>query len=78
MQSLYTGMTASSIPGARWKKSSASDDAINCVEVCEASETSIAVRDSKAPDGPALVVGRGAMSAFFEGASSGDFGGLTV
>ncbi|MEW1616617.1 MULTISPECIES: DUF397 domain-containing protein [unclassified Streptomyces] len=78
MQGLHNGMAASSIPGARWKKSSASDDAINCVEVFVADENYVAVRDSKAPDGPALVVGRNAMSAFFEGAGRGFLGGLTV
>ncbi|MFJ4703711.1 DUF397 domain-containing protein [Streptomyces anulatus] len=78
MQGLHTGMAASSIPGAQWKKSSASDDAINCVEVFVPDETRVAVRDSKAPDGPALVIGRNAMAAFFDGAGRGDLGGLTV
>ncbi|MFE6979286.1 DUF397 domain-containing protein [Streptomyces sp. NPDC057682] len=78
MQHLFNGMTASSITGARWKKSSASDDAINCVEVFIGDGTRLAVRDSKAPDGPALVIGRSAMEAFFAGAGRGDLGGLTV
>ncbi|MER5813847.1 DUF397 domain-containing protein [Streptomyces californicus] len=78
MQGLHNGMAASSIPGAHWKKSSRSDDAINCVEVFVANESCVAVRDSKGPDGPALVVGRNAMSAFVEGAGRGFWGGLTV
>ncbi|MFD7750217.1 DUF397 domain-containing protein [Streptomyces sp. NPDC059698] len=78
MQDLYTGMTASSIPGAQWRKSSWSDDAINCVEVCEPAENQVAVRDSKAPDGPALVFGRGTMIAFVEGSATGDLAELTV
>ncbi|MFJ9327338.1 DUF397 domain-containing protein [Streptomyces sp. NPDC101230] len=78
MQDLHTGMTASSILGAGWKKSSRSDDAINCVEVCEPDENHVAVRDSKAPDGPALVFGRSTMIAFFGGAGRGELGGLTV
>lgn len=78
MQGLHNGMAASSILGARWKKSSRSDDGINCVEVFVADENCVAVRDSKVPDGPALVVGRNAMTAFFEGAGGGFLGGLTV
>jgi hypothetical protein len=38
-----------------WRKSSRSPSRINCVEVAHTHEA-VAVRDSKHPDGPALVV----------------------
>lgn len=50
--------------GAAWRKSSYSgDQGGDCVEVAETLHT-VAVRDSKNPDGPALTVSRIAFAAF--------------
>ncbi|MFJ5850584.1 DUF397 domain-containing protein [Streptomyces sp. NPDC092903] len=77
MEGLYNGMTASGIAGARWKKASASDAVNCCVEVFVANGMSVAVRDSKAPDGPALVFGHESMASFLKGTGMGGFGSLT-
>lgn len=42
---------------AQWKKSSYSGNSGNCVEVADLG-TAVAVRDSKDPEGPVLVVTR--------------------
>ncbi|MEU5772115.1 DUF397 domain-containing protein [Streptomyces venezuelae] len=54
------------IGAARWRKSSYSsgDDSDNCVEVADGVPGVVPVRDSKAPQGPALVIGAGAWTAF--------------
>jgi hypothetical protein len=43
-----------------WRKSSACGTQSDCVECGVVSPSAIAVRDSKRPSGPALVVSRGA------------------
>jgi hypothetical protein len=45
---------ASDLVGARWRKSTRTQGAQNCVEVAMLTELT-AVRDSKAPAGPALL-----------------------
>lgn len=48
-----------------WRKSSYSNpDGGDCVEVADGLNTVVPVRDSKAPEGPTLVIGASAWSAF--------------
>ncbi|MEH0841321.1 DUF397 domain-containing protein [Micromonospora sp. CPCC 205711] len=42
------------LTGARWRKSSRSDQATQCVEVAINLPEVVGVRDSKDPDGPVL------------------------
>jgi hypothetical protein len=44
-------------PGPSWRKSSYSNSTSNCVEVAGQPDT-VAVRDTKDPDGPALAFSR--------------------
>jgi hypothetical protein len=46
-----------SLDHAAWRKSSYSGGAQNCVEVAGGLPGAVAIRDSKDPDGPALVIG---------------------
>ncbi|RFU41268.1 DUF397 domain-containing protein [Actinomadura logoneensis] len=46
-----------------WRKSSHSDEEVNCVEVARMTSTKLAIRDSKAPDDPALTLDRGSWLA---------------
>jgi hypothetical protein len=58
---------------AVWRKSSASGpNCDNCVEVAFVGEA-IAVRDSKNPEGPALIFNQAEWDAFVGGAKDGEF-----
>ncbi|MEV6012414.1 DUF397 domain-containing protein [Streptomyces sp. NPDC051976] len=62
------------LSGAEWFKSSHSNDqGGNCVEAARLGTGSMAVRDSKDPQGPALVFTPEAWSAFAAAARSGEF-----
>ncbi|MFF0740526.1 DUF397 domain-containing protein [Streptomyces sp. NPDC004111] len=71
------GVTASDIPDAEWVKSSASEKDGNCVEVAKLNGGAVAVRNSRFPDGPALVFTRAEMSAFLTGAKDSEFDRMT-
>jgi hypothetical protein len=45
-----------SISKAAWRKSSYSGGAQSCIEVADGLPGTVAVRDSKDPDGPALIL----------------------
>ncbi|MEV0375816.1 DUF397 domain-containing protein [Streptomyces sp. NPDC050636] len=72
------GIPASSISGAQWLKSSASSAVGNCVEVAALPGGDVAVRNSRYPDGPALVYTRDELRAFVAGAKSGEFDQVTA
>lgn len=55
--------------GARWRKSTRSGGAQQCVEVAGLHPQQ-AIRDSKNPTGPTLVFAPGAFAAFLDGVKS--------
>jgi hypothetical protein len=65
------GMTVD-LAGASWKKSSRSGAAGHCVEIAFVGQAT-AVRDSKDPNGPALVFTPAEWDAFVGGAKDGEF-----
>ncbi|MGW0711918.1 DUF397 domain-containing protein [Streptomyces sp. NPDC002643] len=62
--------------GAEWQKSSASSGDGNCVEFAP-HDNGIAIRHSKAPDGPALLFTHSEIAAMLAGAKAGEFDHLT-
>lgn len=77
MQQYDNGVRASSLPGVRWTKSGRSNQSGNCVEVAALPDGSVALRNSRHPDGPALVYTRAEITAFVGGARDGDFDAFT-
>ncbi|MBB5912486.1 hypothetical protein BJY24_001353 [Nocardia transvalensis] len=58
---------------ARWFKSSRSSGGRECVEVAFLDGGQVGVRDSKNPDGPALVFAASEWDAFAAGVRDGEF-----
>ncbi|MES9524122.1 DUF397 domain-containing protein [Streptomyces capoamus] len=73
MQQLENGISAGEIGDAVWRKSRHSNANGNCVEVARLSDGSVAVRNSRFPQGPALIYTREEMVAFFAGVKGGEF-----
>ncbi|MEU0844044.1 DUF397 domain-containing protein [Streptomyces sp. NPDC005962] len=72
------GTPTSEITGARWTKASASDGIGDCVELAHVNETDVAVRDSRFPDGPALVFTRPQIRVFLDSVCQGEFSSTAV
>lgn len=62
------GVSAALLTDVTWRKSSRSGARGNCVELAHLSSGDVAVRNSRYPSGPALIIPRGEMDAFLAGA----------
>lgn len=69
----FSGAQASLVRTAAWRKSSYSTPSGNCVEAAELT-SGVALRDSRFPDGPALVFTSAEWDAFLSGVRAGCFG----
>ncbi|QKV97309.1 DUF397 domain-containing protein [Streptomyces sp. NA02950] len=78
MEHFVNGVPASSITCVKWIKSRKSNAEGACVEVAELPGGGVAMRNSRHPDGPALVYTRAELAAFVAGAKSGDFDHMTA
>jgi hypothetical protein len=67
------GQSATLLPGANWRKSSFSGYQGNCVEVAGLESGEVAVRNSRFPEGPALVFTPAEWTAFVNGVENGEF-----
>ncbi len=77
MATRYNGMPAGDLPVTGWQKSGRSNPSGNCVEMAELpGGAEIAVRNSRDPEGPALIYTRDEIVAFINGAKDGDFDNL--
>ena len=76
MTEIYSGMPATALKCVTWQKSRRSNSQGNCVEMARLPGDAIAVRNSRHPDGPALVYTRAEIEALILGAKDGDFDNL--
>jgi hypothetical protein len=73
MTEAYNGMPAGELGDVRWMKSQYSNATGECVELATLANGEIAVRNSRFPEGPALVYTPAEVSAFLAGAKDGEF-----
>ncbi|NML54753.1 DUF397 domain-containing protein [Streptomyces sp. R302] len=67
------GVPSSRIQGAVWIKSQASGAQGNCVEATALPGGVVALRNSRHPEGPALIYTTAEVRAFLQGAKDGEF-----
>lgn len=72
----YNGMQASALSLAAWRKSSVSNSQGACVEVARLGSDEFAIRNSRSPEGPALIYTRAEIAALIEGVKLGEFDDL--
>jgi hypothetical protein len=73
---IRNGMKAGDLGSVVWRKSTESNPSGNCVELAALPDGSVAVRNSRQPEGPALVYTRAEVSAFLAGVRNGEFDDL--
>ena len=71
MGSVYSGMSAVDLGTEGWQKPWSGTNGGSCVEAKRLPDGSVAFRQSRDPEGPALVYSRDEMIAFLRGAKSG-------
>lgn len=76
-QKVHNGMTATELTDVTWRKSARSGAVGNCVEVARLANGDIAVRNSRFPNGPALVYTQAEITAFLGGVKDGEFDDLS-
>jgi hypothetical protein len=77
MHQMENGVPAGELLGVTWQKSRRSNPSGNCVELAKLPhDGGIAVRNSRDPDGPALIYTLAEVEAFILGARDGDFDNL--
>jgi hypothetical protein len=76
MRRMVNGMPAGQLQGVTWQKSGRSGPNGNCVECAALPDGGVAVRNSKDPEGPALIYTAAEIEAFIGGVRDGDFDNL--
>jgi hypothetical protein len=72
MHGIYNGMSAADLDG-NWRKSQRSNSQGACVEIARIGAETIAMRNSRDPQGPALIYRRETIAALIERLRAGDF-----
>ncbi|BAJ27537.1 MULTISPECIES: DUF397 domain-containing protein [Kitasatospora] len=78
MNEAYNGMPATELDGVVWQKSRHSNSKGNCVEFAALPNGDVAMRNSRFPQGPALVYTRAEIDALLLGVKDGEFDHLAA
>ncbi|GIF66765.1 hypothetical protein Ais01nite_48000 [Asanoa ishikariensis] len=70
---IKNGVAATDLGAVTWVKSRRSGAQGNCVELARLADGAVAVRNSRDPEGPALVFTPAEMTALFQGVRDGEF-----
>jgi hypothetical protein len=73
MQDIYNGISAAHLDGAVWKKSERSNSQGACVELARLDSATVAMRNSRDPEGTALVYPAEAVRAMVGALRGGEF-----
>ncbi|ONK12361.1 hypothetical protein STBA_31030 [Streptomyces sp. MP131-18] len=73
MPDAYNGIAAHKLRGAVWFKSSHSNSQGTCAEFAKLPSGDVAVRNSRFPEGPALVYTTAEVEALLRGVKDGEF-----
>ncbi|MFF4248232.1 DUF397 domain-containing protein [Streptomyces sp. NPDC001822] len=73
MHDVYNGMAATELRGVVWQKSRHSNSQGSCVEFAKLPGGNVAMRNSRHPDGPALVYTPAEIEALLLGVKDGEF-----
>ncbi|KUJ68090.1 regulator [Streptomyces albus subsp. albus] len=78
MHHVYNGMAATELRGVVWQKSRHSNSQGSCVEFARLPGGEVAMRNSRHPDGPALVYTPAEIEALLLGVKDGEFDHLAA
>ncbi|MFF8959211.1 DUF397 domain-containing protein [Streptomyces sp. NPDC014894] len=78
MHHAYNGMPSPELHGVVWQKSRHSNSQGSCVEFAKLPGGSVAMRNSRHPDGPALVYTPAEIEAMLLGVKDGEFDHLVA
>ena len=73
MQDIYNGISAAHLEGATWRKSQRSNSQGACVELARLDAATVAMRNSRDPQGAALIYSADAVRAMVGALRSGEF-----
>jgi hypothetical protein len=76
MHQTRNGIGAGELRSITWQKSRRSNPSGNCVELAALPGGDVAMRNSRDPNGPALIYTSDEIAAFIAGARDGDFDNL--
>jgi hypothetical protein len=73
MQDIHNGISAAELDGAIWRKSQRSNSQGACVELARLDAATVAMRNSRDPQGTALIYPAAAVRAMVGALRSGEF-----
>ena len=73
MQDIQNGISAAELEGAIWRKSQRSNSQGACVELARLDAATVAMRNSRDPQGTALIYPASAVRAMVSALRAGDF-----